>query len=113
MAASYTKLYSIEEHARGDTIRGFNVDVTRNGVPASVASARALLKTAKGVFTYEWPLTIVSGFQVQFPEISSGDSTLFPVGTLYGEMETVYTDGVKRTFMSIQLPIGADITNGC
>lgn len=83
---------------RGDTISSWSVNITKDGQPAPLFSAKLELKNSIGKLIYDWPV-VVSGSTVTMETIPSSISSTFPIGTLEFSLEVTLVGGRTVTWL--------------
>jgi len=99
--------YNYPTHVRGDTIRQRTFTVSLNGSPATISSARMNIRQSNGKLVRSVSLGIASNVVTQ-QEIT--DTSDFPVGTLYHDIEITLGSGIIRTYIQGTLVILKDHT---
>jgi len=101
--------YDRTPFVRGDTLLGWSVQISVDGEPAQLLSARLQLRTGNGGLVYDWP-AVVSGNLVSLPDVAAEVTAGWPVGRLEYDLEVTLAGGRTVTWLCGAQPVIPDRT---
>lgn len=104
-----TARYDRKPCLRGDTMLGWSVDITIDGAPAALDSARLHLCTDFGRLVYAWP-TAVQGSCVTLATVPAEVTAKWPTGILEYDLEVTLAGGRVVTWLHGTQPVHPDRT---
>lgn len=106
---SPSAIYNRRPSIRGDTLLGWSVDVSIDGEPAQLESARLHLCTNAGRVVYAWPAVVV-GNRITLSDVPADVTAAWPIGVLEYDLEIVLAGGRTVTWLTGVQPVLADRT---
>ena len=101
--------YTYPSQVRGDTIRSRTFTIEIDSVAADILSAEMNIRNSDDSLIKNVALTVDANIITQ-PELSQAVTEVFPIGTLYYDIEVTLNGGLVRTYISGTIPITKDYT---
>lgn len=106
---SYTATYNRQPLVRGDTLLGWSVAITQDGLPVDITSARSQLRYVGGSLVHTFDLQVV-GNVVTYADVEAEVTATWPLLPLAYDLELTLADGRVVTWLKGSQEITIDRT---